>query len=356
VRQTVLQLYSLLEARFAIDLYLLGDDEPISIAWLQQQHRLEASLSRRTACSLITPTLGALLRGGRKRMHAVVLVGNGSIFDMADWLDEPRVERWVAVQVGNESLCTHDRVLTWSHKKIDDIIVGINGAALGPQRRTTAPELPPYRVPAVSWELDRTGFPLIRVDALGDAYAHLFPVAKAQFECYLAQPRVSLGDNWYEEQILAKHPRGELNAEGSLSTASLFMTGLLLEEVALFRSWMGSAYRLMTAEEWGTYYTWLKAIHFLPEPPAVLISSLNRYAAKLWVSLCQRTPLNTFATVAIGLPKLLEVTVNPSHAKHDAVRWMGQSGLIGATRGVRPVNPDIRNYHVGFRLVTTRVS
>lgn len=355
VRQTVLCLCRLLETRFTINIYLLGDCDPISRTWVEQQHTLEASFPRRIACSFITPTLGALLRSTRNSLHAVVMVGNGEIADISDWLEEPRVERWIAVQVDAERTCSDVRIPTWSHSEIDEIIVAINTVTMRHQHRTPIIGPQAYCVPSVSWTLDRIGYPLIQVDILGGAYVHLFPVAKAQFEHFLAQPGQPLGDYWYE-QILAQHPRGKLNSPEQGSAVNLFMTGLLPDEVARFGSWMGRSYRLMTVDEWVKYYTWLAALPLVPEPPAQVSDRLNHYAAKLWHTLCRDAPSETFASVSIGHADMLEAVVDPSYAAPNAVRWMGQSGLLKATTGVRPAKVNVRKYNVGFRLVTTRVS
>jgi hypothetical protein len=45
------------------------DLQPLALAWFEQQRQLEPSFPRRIACSLITPTIRALLKGTSKHVH-----------------------------------------------------------------------------------------------------------------------------------------------------------------------------------------------------------------------------------------------------------------------------------------------
>src|SRR5437773_9846541 len=81
----------------------------------------------------------------------------------------------------------------------------------------------------MQWSCDRTGFPVLELPDLGIA-AHLFPVAKVQFERFLAEPVMELakspeparyGDVWYE-QLLEVSPRVSIEEQPFCDFEGLF--------------------------------------------------------------------------------------------------------------------------------------
>src|ERR1043165_8759814 len=72
-----------------IKLFMLGSTTPVSPATLKQVSPPGVN-QQAQACSLITPIMEKLVREEQK--HSVVIVGNGEIFDLEDWTDDPRVD------------------------------------------------------------------------------------------------------------------------------------------------------------------------------------------------------------------------------------------------------------------------
>jgi len=97
------------------------------------------------------------------------------------------------------------------------------------------------------WSCDRTGFPMLELPELGWA-VHLFPVAKVQWERFLAEPN-RFGDSWYEE-VLQISPRIPLRQASHDDYEKLFISGVLLEEVEAFARWLGQDFQLPTTEAW----------------------------------------------------------------------------------------------------------
>jgi hypothetical protein len=109
----------------------------------------------------------------------------------------------------------------------------------------------------MQWSSDRTGFPVIELPEL-ELAVHLFPVAKAQFERFLAEPSIEpaqppqvarFGDSWYSE-VLAVSPRVAVRSASLRLYESLFLGGILPDEVLRFAEWLGIGYDLPRAETW----------------------------------------------------------------------------------------------------------
>jgi hypothetical protein len=107
------------------------------------------------------------------------------------------------------------------------------------------------------WSCDRTGFPVLELPAL-KLGVHLLPVAKAQFERFLAAPvRQPLGspqaglygDVWYEK-LLEVSPRVTPHAARITDVEAMFMAGVLPAEINRFAGWLGDGFDLPTTETW----------------------------------------------------------------------------------------------------------
>ena len=94
---------------------------------------------------------------------------------------------------------------------------------------------------------DRTGFPLLRLDALG-LEVGLLPCAKVQFEAFLAEPDERFGDAWYEA-VLAVNPRDGWRLPPA-AEERLFLTGVLPDEALAFLRWLGPGFDLPSVQEW----------------------------------------------------------------------------------------------------------
>jgi len=97
------------------------------------------------------------------------------------------------------------------------------------------------------WSCDRTGFPVLELPQLGWA-VHLFPVARVQWERFLAEPG-SFGDSWYEE-VLNVSPRVSWRQVNLNTYEQLFMAGVQPEEVERFAGWLEEGFQLPSMEIW----------------------------------------------------------------------------------------------------------
>ena len=109
----------------------------------------------------------------------------------------------------------------------------------------------------MQWSSDRAGFPLLELPDLGVA-CHLFPVAKIQFERFLAEPVLEpaeapqvarFGDAWYSE-VLSVSPRVAVSQADPQHYESLFLGGILPGEVQRFAEWLGIGYDLPRTDTW----------------------------------------------------------------------------------------------------------
>src|SRR5262245_9465259 len=99
------------------------------------------------------------------------------------------------------------------------------------------------------WSCDRTGFPVLELPAL-NLGVHLLPVAKAQFERFLAEPQRELyGDLWYEK-LLDVSPRIAPREARAGDVESLLLAGILPAEISRFVEWLGEGFALPTTESW----------------------------------------------------------------------------------------------------------
>jgi hypothetical protein len=97
------------------------------------------------------------------------------------------------------------------------------------------------------WSCDRTGYPVLELPRLGWA-VQLFPVAKPQWERFLAEPR-SLGDAWYEE-VLKISPRAGVRQAKLSAYEDVFMAGIHANEAERFAVWLGSGFQIPDVDVW----------------------------------------------------------------------------------------------------------
>lgn len=258
--------------------FAIGSTTPISLTALRQTG--VPSVARQSQpCSLIAPIMETLAREGRKR--SVIIIGDGEIFDLDDWTDDPNVDGWLLVQTGEQSLQGPDG-------RISEITLEqIGGDAetlLSYLSRFSASEPGPppcsQNGAAHKWRVDPTGYPLVFVDSL-EAYVQLFPVTKPQFEKFISSgTRREYGDKWYED-IIALNPRASYRSLDVPAREQLFMTGLTPDEARAFGRWMGRNYTLLTAQEWSACYKWFSE-QTAPSLPPDLCDQLSRDALGVW--------------------------------------------------------------------------
>ena len=102
------------------------------------------------------------------------------------------------------------------------------------------------------WFCDRTGYPVLELPAARRA-VHLLPVAKRQFERFLAEPG-SFGDAWYEA-LLTVSPRLSLAEATPANYEPLFAGGLFPAEAEQFARWLGDGFDLPPAADWRDAYS-----------------------------------------------------------------------------------------------------
>jgi hypothetical protein len=261
-----------------IRLFMLGNTAPISLAALKQTSP-PGVVRQSQPCSLIAPIMEALAQEGKRR-H-VIIVGSGEIFDLEDWAGDPEVDGWLLVRVGERPLQGADGRLS---EITPDQINGDMDTILSYFTRPVpgAAETPRYTwdPDAFKWAVDASGYPLVFVEPLG-AYVQLFPVAKPQFERFLASGKhPEFGDDWYEE-ILTMNPRASCRSQDVTARERLFITGVTHDEALAFGRWMGRDYSLLTAQEWATCYEWF-ATRPAPVMPRDLSSRLSWDALAVW--------------------------------------------------------------------------
>ncbi|MBV8855788.1 MAG: SUMF1/EgtB/PvdO family nonheme iron enzyme [Acidobacteria bacterium] len=259
-------------------LFILGDTAPTPSAFLKQTSPSGVGRQHR-ACSLIAPTMEALVREAQRR--SVIIVGSGEIFDLHDWLGDPRVNGWLLVRTGERSLQGPGGIVS---EIIPEQLGGDIDTLLSYFSRFTPwsaePPRTAQRSDAYKWRVDASGYPLVFVEPL-DAYVHLFPVTKPQFERFIASGRyLGFDDAWYQE-ILTLNPRASYRSPHVHPRERLFMTGVTAEEALAFGRWVGRDYGLLTAEEWRTCYEWFDG-RPAPPPLAGLSERLSLDARAVW--------------------------------------------------------------------------
>lgn len=276
-RETARRIYHLTgEEQFK--LFLLGSAAPISPVALKQSTPPGGGRHPKP-CSLIAPIMEALVREGQRR--SVIIVGAGEIFDLEDWLGDPLIDGWLLVRTGERSL---QRPGGWvAEIGVNQVSDDVNTLLSYFSRFRGREGAPPRTGPGgggYEWSVDPSGYPLVFVEPL-DAFVQLFPVAKPQFEKFLASGWQGwLDDEWYEE-ILTLNPRASYRTPDERAPERLFMTAVMPEEALAFARWMGRDYALLTAAEWRACYEWFGGRPAPPAPPE-LPGRLSRDARAIW--------------------------------------------------------------------------
>jgi len=197
---------------------------------------------------------------------------------------------------------------------------------------------------------DHTGFPLIAVPEAG-IEMQLLPVAKVQFERFLAGPD-GLGDIWYEA-ALAVHARVSWRSFSDEDRERLFLGGVLPAEGARFAAWMGRGFDLPTLAEWRAACRALPAEVLTSAKLAALRSHLGPVACAVLDRLLDQLQPSTLLGLSLMRGGLVEWV-------RDGRAFCG----LGSPRPefcpnvwdpfsdmVRPIRPADRLPYFGFRLV-----
>ncbi|MGB9182225.1 MAG: hypothetical protein WCB68_23550, partial [Pyrinomonadaceae bacterium] len=212
-----------------------------------------------------------------------------------------------------------------------------------------------YDSGAYEWKIDGSGYPLIYVEPL-EAFVHLFPVTKPQFEKFIAAVRPQgLGDEWYTK-ILSLNPRASYRSQNILVRERLFMTGITTDEAISFGRWLGRDYTLLSAEEWRICYEWF-AEKPAPSIPLELAEGLARDALALWNIVAgqwleERQPPN-LQELSLMTQGILEWVIEHAGRYCGLGEPSTSKSQRKASDPVRPLGPEPRRLkNLGFRLRT----
>lgn len=249
--------------------------------------------------SFVAPVMAGMRARGLAPAWAVI-AGSGEVFDLADWA---AAGGWALLRTGDASLQTPG-------SRIAESAAAGGVAPLVSLLASAAPSPPPAAERDLTgaikqrWELDPAGYPMINVPPLG-AFVHLFPVAKPQFEAFLAAaPSPVRRDVWYGG-LLALNPRLSPWAPSLASYEQLIVTGLLPEDAQAFASHLGPAFRIPDVESWRAAYRWL-AEQELSIPPAGLEYDMAPAARRIWQGLLAALRPRTLLDVSLMQGGVLE--------------------------------------------------
>lgn len=335
-----------------IKVFMLNGATPVSPLTLKQA--IPPGINPQShGCSLISPIMKKLVNEGQKRL--VTVIGNGEIFDLGDWTDDPEFAGWLLVRTGDQSL----QGKTQQISEISVKELPLNEMDVFPSYFTRATRRPIQttnvydRLDRYEWRVDPAGYPIILVEPL-NAYVHLFPITKPQFEKFLSDDSgLHLDDDWYAE-ILALNSRASYRQRDIPRRENLLMTGASIDETIAFGRWLGRNYQLLTVSEWYTAYTWL-AENRASLPPADLEPSLSRDAIAIW-NVVEREWLDSNGTatlqdLAMMTRGILEWVTERS-GKYCAVGEPDSTDLQRKPNDpVYPLGPEPRRLkNLGFRL------
>lgn len=108
---------------------------------------------------------------------------------------------------------------------------------------------------APTFILDRAGFPMLRVEAIG-AYMHWYPLTKIQAEYFLCSTTDSQFDEKWYDDLLYLNPRVTPTEISENNYWNAFLTGVLPHEAQQLAQWAQCS--IPTLDEWLTAYRALK--------------------------------------------------------------------------------------------------
>lgn len=347
-RRAALELYVMLSRSGEVALGLLGQSESIKVADLES-----LSPPPIQPCSLIAPSLEKFVQ--QRPIQAVIIVGNGKVFDIEDWIEHPLIERWLLIQSGPDSLQGELRSLPEITSSELDRAVQLLTRPL-PQRNRTEPSSRRLgNVKTQRWSVDPTGYPLILIEPL-QSWIQLFPVTKTQFERFLATTdQAGFDDEWYTT-VLKLNPRVSFRSPTPEHYERLLITGVTRDETMSFGRWLGNDYLLLEKDEWRMCYRWL-ASQPVTALPLELGNRLAADARAIWRLIEERLQPRTLLELSLMSQGVIEWVLDQPKT---------HAGL-GDPRPSSPFSPPLREWFnlvkpivqrprdFGFRLHTKRV-
>lgn len=225
--------------------------------------------------------------------------------------------------------------------------------------------------------LDRTGFPMIRLDEF-ECYVNLYPITKIQFEYFLCDRVASRGFNeaWYLERLAANQRCSPLQVTNE-NFEQAFMTGLLPEtETNAFGKWLfGKEFlaRIPDVHEWHAIYTNCASELPIPNSDFDEVDGINPRALDLIKTLDARSSggfankspfinrpqttneINRMLTHQMLLEGGMSEWVKEGNnwgAKGGAIPRLGGQHGNPLTEGLRQLNQhETRPHNVGIRFI-----
>ena len=342
--QTVADLINRLPQAAVEGVYLLGS----ATRWMPTQWHAAYPfpVAARKGSSFVTPICTAWQQRGFNP-GAVAIIGAGEVFDLLDWVEISG--EWVLIRTGEASLqAAQGRGREFQVAELEQaaaLLCAVTGA-LHPPR---APRL--TGSVAQQWRTDRAGFPMVWIPPLA-AFVHLFPILKAQFECFLTQTDLpEFGDQWYQ-QLLRYNPRLALSARTFGEYEQLCLTGLLPEDLAAFAEWQGSGFRSLTLREWQVAAEWM-ARQGLSVPPAEVEHAMALAARRIWTGLLAALQPQTLHDLALLRNGVVEWVIEPDGLAQGMGRPRQRFQPGFAQSPWIPTSPPRRAKIWGGRLLTT---
>ena len=342
IRQTAVDLVTALPPASVKALFLLGSNHGFDPYTFNSQTPLPVG-----GQSLLAPVIRQLRQAERYAELAIV-IGNGPVFDLADWLPFPWIERWLLVKVGSDSLRPADVVVT------EIAAAELDAAALPPPSPplSTIGAAEPLSLLSganYQWKHDYTGFPLLHLPPL-QAYWSLFPLTKFQFEGYLCDGEPGYDDSWYEA-LLAVNNRLSFQQAPWNTYEQLFIAGLRPQEAVDVGQWIGG--RLPDVAAWRVAYQWLAEQPPLL-PPGKLERQLAPAARAIWYGLYRQLRPSNLLELSLMSGGLYEwVRQEQSYRLLGQPRPAFHESLTHPLRSdpIRPIEPIQRIAHYGLRLI-----
>ncbi len=302
--KVVADLISLLSDDSVLGVHLLGTRR----CWEAAEWRADMPLPPEASGSgsFVAPVMGEL-RARRETPEAILLASAGPVFDLADWIGNSA--RWAIVHMdGEPSQEANEYVIEATPDAL---------AAMLERLQVAAPLSHPPPVPLGfvkhRWKVDRAGYPLVYIPPL-EAYIHLFPVAKPQYEQFLADARPKgCGDNWYLD-LLKLNPRLSPAADSLVDYERLIITGVLPDDVRAYVHWQGPEYDLPTPNQWREAFQWMEAQDASVQPANL---PLDAVAYRLWNGLLDELQPKTLLDLSLMRNGVVEWVSGPGGA------WLG---------------------------------
>jgi hypothetical protein len=325
-------------------IYLLGSATRWEAA--QWQKDMPFPVAACKGSSFIAPSCSSWQQR-RSSPSAVAIIGAGEIFDLLDWAGSGA--QWVLLRTGEASLQgAQGRLPELLPAELEQAATML-GSAVYPFQPPRAPRL--TGSVAQQWRTDRAGFPMVWVPPL-EAFVQLFPILKAQFECFLTQTDLpEFGDQWYQK-LLTFNPRLPLSAPTFGEYERLCLTGLLPEEVAAFAAWQGPGFRSLTLSEWQVATTWM-AQQGLPAPPADIEAAMALAARRIWQGLLTALQPQRLDELALLHNGVVEWVIEPNGVPQGMGRPRQRFQPGFARSPWIPTAPPRRAKIWGGRLLTT---